>query len=58
VLNEERFLSRGADLPGTDVLHVGLGEIAGPLAHGNHLILASLAIHDERLAAFDSKVAE
>jgi len=44
VLHEERLLGGGADLPGTDILHIGLGEVAGPLANGNHPILASFSV--------------
>jgi hypothetical protein len=35
-----------------------LGEIAGPFAHGNHAILASLAAQDQKLMAFEAKVAD
>jgi type I site-specific restriction-modification system R (restriction) subunit len=35
-----------------------LGEIVGPFAHGNHAILTSLAAQDQKLMAFEAKVAD
>src|SRR5574340_5010 len=58
VKDEESFLRGIADLPGTNVLHVGLGEIARPLTHGDHTVLSSLAVDDEQLVAAHTEVSD